>query len=342
MSLSSILLLAQRICVRKPAKEVVVVSIIIMVGLGYVIPINYFGSVTAKLEDRTVVHKKYVPGKFETYKDSTLGFKIEYPSDWQRVDTPKSLDTLVSFYSPPLGTSDTFRDNIVITAGKYSQNISSSKFIEDFVAQLQTAKGIKVDEVDKNYKISGHDAYKVVYSVNQGRDEYHVMRVGVPVGSNFYVITYTSQLSSFAEFIDTVNKMLSSVEISSSPEIANGKYSFVYHDNKTGVTLQYPTNWTFARPGYLLSNLTLYAPLDNLTDTYFENLRIYLTKMAPGSKVTLQNLYRAQVSDLKSKLQNFSLGESKYVKISNLPAVDFTYNYSANNKIFKIRNDPYC
>ena len=51
--------------------------------------------------------------------------------------------------------------------------------------------------------------------------------------------------------------------------------------------------------------------------------------------MTLQNLYRAQVSDLKSKLQNFSLGESKYVKISNLPAVDFTYNYSANNSTLK-------
>ena len=83
------------------------------------------------------------------------------------MDTPKSVDTLVSFYSPPLGPSDTFRDNIVITAGKYSQNISSSKFIEDFVAELQTAKGIKLDEVNKNYKISGHDAYKVVYSVKQ-------------------------------------------------------------------------------------------------------------------------------------------------------------------------------
>jgi hypothetical protein len=68
-----------------------------------------------------LMHEKYTSKDFIAYKNPNLGFTIGYPSDWQRVDKPVNINTLVSFYSPFLGSSDTFRENVIVTVGKYSQ-----------------------------------------------------------------------------------------------------------------------------------------------------------------------------------------------------------------------------
>ena len=274
--------------IQKLGKEIAISSLIILLCAGCIVTSNYFSSVSAKSETRKLAHEKYVPKDFNVYKDSNLGFTISYPSDWQRVDKPINVNTLVSFHSPSQGPSDKFPDNLVVSAGKYSQKISPKKYIDTLIEGLRVTKGISITEVNQNYTVSGKNAFKVVYSTDKGRNEYVVMVVGLVVDFNFYVLTYTATLSSYGEFVDTVNKMISSVKISSSLDGSEPKHLSSLHDANIGVSIQYPSSWTVAQKGYLSSNLTIYPPLDNLTDSYFDNLRIYVSDL-DGKKPSLES-----------------------------------------------------
>jgi hypothetical protein len=47
---------------------------------------------------------------------------MTYPSDWERIDRPPSVDMLVSFYSPPQDP-DAYLDNLVVSVGEYTSLI---------------------------------------------------------------------------------------------------------------------------------------------------------------------------------------------------------------------------
>src|SRR4029079_12922022 len=117
-------------------KEIAISSLIILLCAGCLVTSNYFSSVSAKSETRKLMHEKYVPKDFKIYTESASGFMITYPSDWQRVDKPISVNNLVSFYSPLQGELDTFRDNVIVSVGKYSQKISSRDYIDSVIGNL--------------------------------------------------------------------------------------------------------------------------------------------------------------------------------------------------------------
>jgi hypothetical protein len=158
------------------------------------------------------------------------------------------------------------------------------------------------------------------------------MVVGLLVDLNFYVLTYTADLSSYGEFVDTVNKIISSVKISSSLAGQGPNHVFNLHDANIGVSIQYPSSWTLAQEGYLSSNLTIYPPLDNLTDNYFDNLRIHVSDL-DGKKHSLGSLYRAAVEDMQLKIKNFTLVMSGNVNIGNLSGMGLVFKFPSGNTI---------
>ena len=126
--------------------------------------------------------------------------------------------------------------------------------------------------------------------------------------------------------------MISSVKISSSLDGSEPKHLSSLHDANIGVSIQYPSSWTVAQKGYLSSNLTIYPPLDNLTDSYFDNLRIYVSDLN-GKKPSLESLYREAVTDMQLKLKNFTLIMSGHVNIGNLSGMGLVFKFPSGNTI---------
>jgi hypothetical protein len=105
--------------------------------------------------------------------------------------------------------------------------------------------------------------------------------------------------------------MISSIKISCEPGEANQSMT-PFHDARVGFTFKYPANWTILRQGYLSSNVTIYPPLDNLTDNYFDNLRIYAVNLH-GNKPSLEDTYRAGVRT--AVIMSFTLMQLTYTEI---------------------------
>ena len=128
------------------------------------------------------------------------------------------------------------------------------------------------------------------------------MRIGVLVNSSFYVVTYIAEDSKFSDYEDVVNRMIKSLRIP--PETSSSSdQEYVYRDPKTEtkMTLKYPSTWILAQQGYSSSNITFYPPLDNVSDNYLDNLRIYINKLS-NRNISLEIAYQALINALGSWL----------------------------------------
>jgi hypothetical protein len=73
-----------------------------------------------------------------------------------------------------------------------------------------------------------------------------------------------------------------------------------------GIALHYPANWTRGSYNYLSSILTIYGPLNNLTDFYFDNIRINVdVKNGTLVDVTAANMIEEYEEAFNNTLNNF-------------------------------------
>ena len=315
-------------------KCVVSLSLIIAIFLASSILPGHFNYLWAQREQDTKSTNQTASG-FNVYQDELTGIKLVYPSNWARVDVPQSVDRVVTFYAPPTGPPGSFLANLAISKGKYAQKMSTDEFIDWKISELKNSTDVKIIEADNKFNISGQPAFRVVYTFDIGGNQYRAMRIGVLVNSSFYVVTYIAEDSKFSDYEDVVNRMIKSLRIP--PETSSSSdQEYVYRDPKTEtkMTLKYPSTWILAQQGYSSSNITFYPPLDNVSDNYLDNLRIYINKLS-NRNISLEIAYQALINALDRGLDQVNLTKTNYVNISNLSSIGVVYSYPVDGIIHK-------
>jgi hypothetical protein len=190
---------------------------------------------------------------FLTYKNSTLGIKIQYPVDWYRVN---GNDSSVRFVAPQEGKLDRQLGELIISVGPsfLCGNISVTKFFELRIADLQESNvGFNLLEQKSVILKDNNAAQVVVYTLFD--PVYGTLKghsVGIIKGNKLYTIGFLAKPHQYQIYLPTIQKMIDSFEILNSENTIktisdkeiNEKNGFqVYNNSNYGISMNYPVGW---------------------------------------------------------------------------------------------------
>jgi hypothetical protein len=148
---------------------------------------------------------------FLTYQNnSTLGIKIQYPSNWKN----QQVDGVgVVFISPPETNLDRFLEKLTIaffpsnnnTSVNELANLAINNYKEHYTGfQLIESKAITFER---------NPAYTIVYSyTDQELRKIIAMDVGTAKDNRVYVFSYSADPTEYSSYMPTIHKMINSFE----------------------------------------------------------------------------------------------------------------------------------
>jgi serine/threonine-protein kinase len=148
---------------------------------------------------------------FLTYKNPTSRIRIQYPSDWEKLEF-NQRNVVVIFRSPPENSSDTKLENLLIQVGNLpSQNITLDEIASANINALnQSLIDFELIELNATTLSGNNPAHKVVYTNREGKDERKTMQVLSIKEDKVYLITYTAEASRYDRYLPTIQKMIDS------------------------------------------------------------------------------------------------------------------------------------
>lgn len=140
-------------------------------------------------------------------------YQINYPSSWI-LDTSGQMNTSFILLSPLSGDADDFRENVnllIQDIGAY--NLDLEGFTSISIEQIKAM--FSEDAITLNERIEGDGApfHKLVYSGKQGNGALKFMQYYWVIGEKAYVLTMTSTLEEFEEFLKDGQKILDSFKL---------------------------------------------------------------------------------------------------------------------------------
>ena len=177
--------------------------------------------------------------KFLIYDDPIYKIKLDYPSNWKPVEQEQ---TIVAFISPQKNLDDVFKENVNLVMNDLSlQNTT----LEEYSGLLETQlKQIYPDMEIVEYGstiLSNNRAQKIVYTVTVGTNSLKVLQIFTIKDQLLYVLTFTAEKSSYAEYLGSVQKMIDSFGITGDPRISETTVESVEDEKKT-IVAQSATN----------------------------------------------------------------------------------------------------
>ena len=280
------------------------------------------------------IYKRYKASAYVPHNYSSTGLNISIPSDWNSSTSSQSINEISTFRSPIQSDSDRFHENIVIKEGRYTKNLTLSDFSSATVAGLQGLEDFKLIENSFDSTISGVPANKIAYSYTENKIPYMGMQLSTVLGSSYLTFTYNAERGRYAEYLPTINEILSSVKIV--PKILdqnkNNSTLIAFKNETEGIALEYPANWNKGPFNYLSSIFTIYAPLNNLTDFYYDNIRINVdARNETLTNVTAKDKVEEYEKTFNNTLLNFRTLQKQESTISGNPSYGITFIFTGND-----------
>jgi eukaryotic-like serine/threonine-protein kinase len=157
----------------------------------------------------------------ETYENANYGFKIMYPSSWEKLEFSGGIEEsgrsiVVRFLSPAEGVSDSFREYLIIEVDKniQSNKIRLDQYVESHIDSLRRSlQGFNVNELNIT-SVTHNPEEKVVYSY---RDPVigtaKTMEVWITSPNRLYLISFNADETKYFYYLPLIEKMLSSFKI---------------------------------------------------------------------------------------------------------------------------------
>ncbi|HLD75432.1 MAG TPA: PsbP-related protein, partial [Candidatus Norongarragalinales archaeon] len=152
--------------------------------------------------------KNFQTSSSESWKTYEGGlFSIQYPSDW----TLEEPEGLVLFKSL-LDQNDAFQENVNVLLVPTDQTLEA--FIEAALGPSVESSGFELIDSSET-TLSGKNARKIIYAEQSADAKLQYLQV-ISVDAGFAtIVTYTATPSTFAEFKDEADAMISSLKLKS-------------------------------------------------------------------------------------------------------------------------------
>jgi hypothetical protein len=147
-----------------------------------------------------------IPG-YATYTNSTAGVHLQYPSGWKITEGGGTSSGVVKF-SGPEGT------NVILVKARDSKSLDAvkDKFISDMLNE--TSFNYTLVSTEKT-TLAGNPAYNVTLTSSYSGIDLKQMQTIVKKDDQFYMISYTTALEQWPNYLDEINNMGNSLAFTS-------------------------------------------------------------------------------------------------------------------------------
>jgi hypothetical protein len=152
---------------------------------------------------------------FSTYENPTYGVKIQYPSNWQKMDFDRhnSNNSLpIAGFIPPSENDSGLLENLMVVVKKlHSQNTSLKQFVDSLIPSYKSKlHNFQLIELNPLTTPALNSAYKIEYTHSSDMLMLKTMEVWTINGGIAYMISYNADSSDFSSYLPTIQKMIDS------------------------------------------------------------------------------------------------------------------------------------
>ena len=177
----------------------------------------WLSAVATNLSFRSAAGLPIDSNNFLTYGSAAYGFKIQYPSTWQKIEFSGEVEEgnrkiIVNFVSPLENPSDTFREYFIIERGPVEPQSGSPLLssVNAYITWLKSLPNFKLIESD-TVPFGQTSAEKLVYSYNNPEiGVTKTMDMLTIKNNNLYLLSFNSDAIKYNNYLPTVQKMLGS------------------------------------------------------------------------------------------------------------------------------------
>jgi serine/threonine-protein kinase len=148
---------------------------------------------------------------FLTYKDDTIGIRIDYPAGWIHELHARGL---VTFLASSEGNSNTYPAGLGIVIQQLrSKNIPLNEITKIQMKSLsQSHSDLRLIE-SSELMIAGNIANKIVFTATDDmKHQRKAMQIWTVSGDKAYLITYKAEPGQYSKYLPTIQKMIDSFQ----------------------------------------------------------------------------------------------------------------------------------
>ncbi len=267
---------------------------------------------------------------FLTYENnSTLGVKIQYPSNWQR----DSYNNKVAFFAPSLaeGNKKIIPVAMFVEVDSLPFQITDVEdYISHYVDHLRKHAAISEPSVVTLTSLAGNLAHNFTASAKIGQDEYHATDIIMLSGVKKYEMTYyIAKQTELSSYLPTIQKMIDSFEINIGITNSSGNSFLTYENNSTlGIKIQYPANWQRIESEDDAHGVLFLSPSESNSDRFLESFSVSSNILFNSNNNSVDELARRAISEHIEHLPDFQLVYTKLITVKDNPAYLLVYKYT--------------
>jgi eukaryotic-like serine/threonine-protein kinase len=181
----------------------------------------WFFTVETNLSFQSAAGLPTASNNFLTYGSSVYGFKIQYPSTWQRIEFSGEVEEgnrkiIVNFVSQLENPSDTFREYFIIERGPVGPHTESPlrSSVNTYITWLKSLPDFKLIE-SNTVPFAQSSAEKLVYSYNNPEVGVTKSVDMLTIKNNkLYLLSFNSDAIKYNNYLPAIQKMLDSFSFS--------------------------------------------------------------------------------------------------------------------------------
>jgi len=175
------------------------------------IPLSYMNILSNNSNNSTTT----INPTFSTYENPVYGVKIQYPSNWQKMDFDRhySNNSLpIAGFIPPSENDSGLLENLVIVVKKlHSQNTPLKQFVDSLIPSYKSKLyNFQLIELNPLTTPALNSAYKIEYTHSSDMLMLKTMEVWTINGGIAYMISYNADTSDFSNYLPIIQKMIDS------------------------------------------------------------------------------------------------------------------------------------
>jgi len=167
---------------------------------------------------------------FSSYKNSSFGITIQYPSTWMLNDTHLvSANYTYGIYHEIAEISPRLADispsfSISVISVKPNATLDLDAYLGNTIQSYRAAfPNFTLISYTKNIIMAGSPGYEIKYSFDSKPDTVLAIEIGTIIEHRVYQITYSADAKQYGIFIPHIHKMVGSLRININESETNGK-----------------------------------------------------------------------------------------------------------------------